>query len=299
MAACLIAISLLLSLAIVSYLFLRVAGWSQRGDTGIAILTSEKDQILKETTILWVQTDKKEITLLSIPGDMPVHAKGTGSTYSLKALYGLHALNRETPANFQKSLVRNIKIDVPFFIVREGSSPPGETDLRELTLGLLFEMRSPSLFPLADRFALLWSIWFGGMKITKLPFPQSVIDSPEGLDDVSYDNFLKKHFFNVSLKKEGYSIAVVNASAQTRLASTVGRLLTAFGLNVLSVSDTPNTIESGSILLREHQLLNSKTVEVIKRYISGSILVNEKLSDEYRADIVLMLGKREATDFAP
>jgi len=146
---------------------------------------------------------------------------------------------------------------------------------------------------------LLWYVWFSGASVKRLEFPVSVAASSQGLDDLSYDTFLQKNFLNVSLKKEAFSIAVVNASSQSRLASTLGRMFTAFGLNILSVSDTPNAQELGSIQVNSGQIMSSETVGVLGRYITGPVQVNPTVTSEYRADIVVFLGKKEAANFIP
>ena len=56
----LLGMSLLLSIAIISFIFLRLANWQRKGTTGIAFLTSEKSQVLKQTTVLWVDPEKNE-----------------------------------------------------------------------------------------------------------------------------------------------------------------------------------------------------------------------------------------------
>lgn len=288
----------LLSLGLISFFFLRVSNWQQKGTTGIAFLTSVKGQVLKETTIVWVDPEKKEIVLMTLPGDLPVHTAGT-SVYSLKALYGLYAINHASAKQFQKALARNIRIDTPFFIVREGEAPPSETGLKTYVGKLMLDAKNLSLFPLADRFSLLWYVWFSGAKIIRLEFPSTITQSTQGLDDLSYDAFVTHNFLNVGLKNEGLSLAVVNASAQARLASTVGRLFSAFGFNVLSVSDTPNIQDLGSIFVRDGRLMESETASVLARYISGPLKVNNNITNEYRADIVVFLGKQEATEFIP
>lgn len=290
--------SLFLSVAIISFIFLRLANWQRKGTTSVAFLTSEKSQVLKQTTVLWVDPEKNEISILDLPGDLSVHTPGSVA-YSLKALYGLYAINHALPADFQKALARNIRIDVPFFMVREGKTSPSEMGLRRYVLGILLDNKNPSLFPLADRFALLWYVWFSGASVKRLELPPSIVASPQGLDELSYDTFLQKNFLNVNLKKEALSIAVVNASSQSRLASTLGRMFTAFGLNILSVSDTPNVQDLGSIQVNSGQLMSSETVGVLGRYITGPVQVNPTTTSEYRADIVVFLGKKEAENFIP
>lgn len=291
-------VSFFLSLALVSFLFLHFAKWHQTGPLGVVFLTSEESQILKQTTVMWVDPEKREISLLGFPGDLSVHTPG-GTSYSLKAVYGLYALDHKSPEEFLKALVRNIRIDTQFFIVREGKRPPTETTLRWYVSSLIFENKDSSFFPIADRFALLWYVWFGGAKVVHSELPSSVASSENGLDNLDYDSFIQKRFLNVDVKKDGYSVAVVNASAQSRLASTLGRLFTAFGFNVLSVSDTPNILEQGRVVVKDGRLIGSETVSVLKRYISGEVQVSASVTNEYRSDIVVFLGKKEAADFIP
>lgn len=294
----LVMLCFVISLAVVSYVFLRVSRWQQKNPIGIVFLTSPKDQVLKQTTLLWVNPEKNEINLMDFPGDLSVHTSGS-VVYSLKALYGLSAINHLTPADFLKVLVRNIRVDVPYFIVREGQPLPTQTNLRKISLGLLLANSSPSAFPFADRFALFWYVWFSGVKVNKLEFPNSVATSTLGFDDLDYDVFVQKHFLNLELKKEGLSVALVNASAQSKLASTCGRLFTGLGLNVLSVSDTPNTQDEGTIYVNSGHLIDTGTVNMLHRYISGAIKVDTTITNEYRSDVVIFLGKNEAVNFRP
>src|SRR5260221_406167 len=103
-------LNLFFSLSLLSFYFFHSA--SLRGDTpvGIAILTSEKGQILKDTNIVWIDPSKKEMSLFSIPGSVGVHTAQSGA-YTLTALYGLYALDHATPEDFLKAFVRNVRID--------------------------------------------------------------------------------------------------------------------------------------------------------------------------------------------
>lgn len=290
--------SLFLSLGLLSFYFLHTTSWKGQTPIGIVVLTSDAGQILKDTNVVWIDPQAKEISLLTIPGNLRVHTKQAGS-YTLAALYGLHVLDHDTPQQFLKAFVRNIRIDSPFLIIREGKKAPTVGTLRSFLLSSIFDASGTYAFPFADRFAIFWYALFGSARSVPVSFPASVLSSEQGLDDLAYDAFIEKNFQNTQVKQEGLSLAVVNASAQSRLASTVGRLFSVLGLNILSVSDTPNTQDAGSIVVRDGKLMRSSTVTMLSRYIGSAIKVSPDTANEYRADVVVFLGKKEASEFIP
>lgn len=292
------ATSLFLSLGILSFFFLRTASWQRTTPVSMAVLTSDQGQILKDTHIVRIDPSSKELSLLSIPSTLSVHTAQSGN-YSLAALYGLYALDHETPEQFLKAFVRNVRIDTPFLVIREGRRAPTVGTLRGFLLSLVFDTKGTYVLPFADRVAVFWYALFGNARSVDIPFPQSVVASEFGLDDSAYDTFVQKNFQNTGVKKEGLSVAVVNASSITRLASTMGRLFSIFGCNILSISDTPNTQDEGVIVVADGKYMNSETVRMLSRYIGDNVKVIPETTAEYRADIVVFLGKTEATEFTP
>ncbi len=290
--------SLFLSLGFLSFYFLHTASWRGNTPIGIAILTSDKSQILKDTNIVWIDPSAKEMSLFSIPGNVSVHTTQSGA-YTLTALYGLYALDHETPDQFLKAFVRNVRIDVPFLIVREGKKAPTVGTLRGFLLSTLFDTNGTYAFPFADRFAVFWYALFGSARSVSLPFPQSVATSDQGLDDINYDKFVEKNFQDTGVKQEGLSVAIVNASQQRGLASTMGRLFSVLGLNILSISDTPNLQDQGSIVVSSGKLVGSSTVVMLTRFVGSKVKVAPEIVSEYRSDIVVFLGKTESAVFTP
>lgn len=293
-----VGISLGLSCALLAFFFLHTSSWRGNTPLGIVVLTSDKNQILKDTNIIWIDPGLKEMSLLSIPGNLHVHTKQSGA-YTLTALYGLYALDHETPAQFLKTFVRNVRIDSSFLVIGEGKKAPTSGTLRSFLLSTIFDTRGTYAFSFADRFALFWYALFGNARSVPLSFPQVVTTSEQGLDDLAYDTFVQKNFQNTKVKQEGLALSVVNASSQSRLASTVGRLFTVLGLNILSVSDTPNGRDEGVIVVRDGKLMSSSTVQMLMRYIGSDVKVSPETATEYRSDIVVFLGKKEATEFTP
>ena len=123
--------------------------------------------------------------------------------------------------------------------------------------------------------------------------------SEQGLDDGAYDTFVQKNFQNLAVKREGLSVAVVNASSRAHIASTAGRVFSILGVNILSISDTPNIQEKGSIVVSDGKLMKSATVTMLARYLGNTIKIAPQTTAEYRSDIVVFLGKTESLSFTP
>lgn len=297
LAAIVLGISLSLSLVIVVVAIFQLATWKANLPIGLALLTGEKNQIRRDTTLLWVDPTDQKITLLTLPSSELIRTPSSGQ-YSLSSLYGLYALDHQPIKKYLQTLVRNIRIDTTGIVVADTATPTTDTASRILRQSMLDPSVISSLsFP--DRFSLWWYLRFHSGEIEKLDMPANLASRTDAFDDVTYDKFVQKNFVNSAVKKEAVTVAIINASGQARLASTVGRLFSALGLNIISVGDTPSIMQHGRIVIASSRGETSPTLDILRRYIDARLDVDNNTAAEYRADIVVFLSTQEAADFTP
>lgn len=290
--------SLTLSITLISWRLLASASWKRDEAIGVVVHVSPVGQILKETQIVWFDPLARQVTLLNLPGSLPVRTKSPGN-YTLSSLFGLSSLEQNDLWAYLQVLVRNTRIGIASLIFKEGVAAPNPETLKKFFVLSLLNGKTTWSATFSDRFAYIWFLVFTNPLIKELKLPQSILTSDAGLDDIAYDAFVAKNFPLVAVAKENLSLAVVNVSGVSKLASTVGRIFSVLGVNVLWVGDSPNLETKTTLMVKNQEVLNSKTVSLILRYLQVTPQILPEITKEYRADIVLFMGKADASSFTP
>lgn len=296
--ALVIFLSVITSLACVTFGLLQFASWKRDRALGTVILTGPSDTVRKTVTVVWSDPQHKTIQLLSFPDSVYVRTPSSGM-YSMSSLYGLFALERKEVTSYLRALARNIRIDVSGVTVVD-TPPPEPSQVRSLMRRFVFDRTATSSLSFANRVALWWYAQFEAKEIIAVSLPEALRQSNENvLDDPTYDAFVAKKFVDASLQAQPATVALVNASNKAKLASTVGRLFTALGMNVVSLTDVGTQMSQNRIAVANSTVLKSQSLEIITRYIDGKPEVDAQTVAEYRADIVIFLGTPVLEDFTP
>ena len=123
------------------------------------------------------------------------------------------------------------------------------------------------------------------MRKIKLPDESEVYE----LEKEMFDNLIDDNFWRFDLKEEELAVAVLNASNISGRAEMAARLFANIGLNIVVVDNDEISRRKNSCIVKDEEVLESKTIEFVSKYLDCEELVDSKR--EERADIVLILGK--------
>jgi hypothetical protein len=294
-------VSFSVALFLLAFFFLSTATWKGDRPLGIAVLTGKHDSIRKEISLVWIDPHENTVTLVPLPSNLQVQTAGSG-LYSTSSLYGLYALDHQPVHRFLLTLARNTRIDVESLLI-EDVSPPTDRSLPLFFTHALLDPKGQHSVGFADMFSVWWYVVTHHPSVKTVAIPDTLIQKNQTsdgksyvFDDLEYDRFVEKRFFNTNIQKEALSVAVVNASGVPRVASSVGRLFSILGINILSVTDVPTAQTSGRIGVAKQEQVKSVTVKLIERYMQMKAVVDPSLSQEYRSDVVVFLGGEQAKD---
>ncbi len=101
------------------------------------------------------------------------------------------------------------------------------------------------------------------------------------------------------MRKENLAVSVVNAAQEPRLGTAVARALANMGVNVTSVGTAPEVQEKTQLIYARKQIAPKKasTTDLVMRTLgipARSAVPHEQQTLEYRADIVVMIGRDAA-----
>ncbi|PWU23090.1 hypothetical protein C5B42_04160 [Candidatus Cerribacteria bacterium 'Amazon FNV 2010 28 9'] len=289
-------LSFLCSCFLIGWFFLHTSTIHGSEPVGIVLLTGPKDSVRRSVTVLWMDPGDNMLTLFSYPDSIQVRTPSEGE-YSISSLYGLLALDHQPVQTYLRVMLRNIHINVSGVVIRNAAAPNTKTIANFLKDSLIDTSESSSL-SLADRFRLWWFVAFRSPQIRQTTITD-VTQNPRVFDDETYDAFVQKNVSNLSVRKENETVSVVNASGTARLATTVGRVLTTEGINVISLGDTPILLDHARLVLSSQSLIASHTVDMLSRSIDARVDIDPQTAAQYRSDIVLFLSTKEAADFSP
>lgn len=158
-------------------------------------------------------------------------------------------------------------------------SIPVMRDASKMTENMLFHDTSGKGMTIIDKLRLL--LFVNTLKPSD--FKYQTISLPT--DTKTRENLLPSLFLDQALYNENESIAIINATDQSGLGSTVAHMLTTIGANVVSVT-TAEGVQNVSSLTASNT--NSYTVQRLGRlfHITPSSSKNQTISD-----ITLTLGK--------
>lgn len=108
-----------------------------------------------------------------------------------------------------------------------------------------------------------------------------------GVDTVGLDSFLNEIFYQWSIRKEGFSIAVLNGSDVPGLATRASRIVSNSGGNVIQLMESPTKVV-GCIIYTPSGFEKTYTLRKLKQVFECDV-INEKIEGN-RADIALVVG---------
>jgi len=271
-------VSLLFVSLLVSFAW-RFFGWNDKEPINVVVVSGEK------VWVLGVRPAEKRLTEISIPGNTIVTVgKGKWQSRSLNRLSKL-----ENSPDVLKSVGWEL-LEVPIDFVVE-ISDFGKENVSYLSQFKLFNRFN--FVSLLDTVKLIKYInSLNENQILKINIGDTmaarIIADPAGTELVEVDSEalslqLAEWFRIESLRNEGLTVAIINASGKTNAGSKLARQLEHVGLRVISVSSGEG--EAG-LKIKQNSTLKSETAQKISEWFKMKPVVGDF---DARADILIVV----------
>lgn len=269
------------------------------------IVSGDAQSPVHALTLVTLKGDEQAVAVLSLPEQLSLEVVGGYGKYRAGAVEGLRLLEKKSPELLLQSIQFQFGISVTDVI---WTGPVGGTVSREKREWIeeitwqAASLRGRSTLGVVDRIKMYWYIRnIPQQKFTFLNLESAGIflRSTEGesnleLDVPAFDAVAGDVFRDLALRQEMKTVAVVNASQETKVAAKIGRALGNMGMDVISVTTLPDARESTEVIAADGRSAGSKTAEAIRRLFEltpNSLRTNLGEAMQFRADVVLIVGK--------
>jgi len=240
------------------------------GEANIGVVYQKNDKI--ELKVLLIESNR--LVLLKIPGSTLVQAGFGYGDYQLKNIYKLGKLEGYGGKVLSRATGGLLGVNALGFVVDRDSNLTWWDKLRVFWFEKIL-VKKKSIFDLAEHEAFTQEET-GGEAVFRV-------------SQILIDEFINKQIFDERLINESLSIGVLNASGEEGIAKNVSRMISNAGGEIRLVSNTDEQ-NSSRILVANKKIENS----FIIKFLKNLALINQvEITDidEYRSDIVLIIGK--------
>ncbi len=256
---------------------------------------------------------KSQITILDIPQDVTIDATSGYGKYAVGSLFKLDDLDHKNGTLFVSSVSDAVGLPISWYIVPSDPkvlTEPGVSMIRRLfswsSILAILTHQIKSSVPLGvwlSFVAASQSISADG--VVSVDARNAFIDHglPDGssvraLDQSRLDYLTNNAFLDSGLRSEGLSVAVYNTTDIPSVGQHAARLMTRLGIQLLFVGNSHPAREDCAVVGSQKALV-TKTTQFIKDYFHCKNGESQgALDNPTGADIVVLLGKQYATQFA-
>ncbi|HKY74375.1 MAG TPA: LytR C-terminal domain-containing protein [Patescibacteria group bacterium] len=298
---------LLMSFSLAIYILLRQSQWNGSSQRSFLIVQGKVGNTIRSLTVVTVRGKEKSVVILAIPDSMMIETLYNYGPYKASSLVGLSKLEKQPYTFLTRTLSFQLGIDVRDVIVVNAVVLGSPQSLRSLLVQTLF-LRTESSLSYIDRYRL-WA-FLGTLRKDQVStvdlLSSNVLKKSDSSisgevvfhpDIVKFDTLVSQVFANTELQKEGTTVAVVNTTSESRLATRVARALGNMGVDVVNIAQQPSALDESKLYVRDKQARHSlveDTVATLFQLSEKHIEISQQKTLEYRADVVVLLGKDAA-----
>ncbi len=261
----------------------------------------EKEKPQTNTYIIWVNEEKSILQRTVIPNPLEFHSQSLG-TYPIESVYAAHKTTRQPTEDFLTDLSFYFRFPIRAVVYTDGDVGTSKLSLSSLILQSC--TRGTSSLGLQE--CLHTAMFFAGFgtSLRELSFPQSAlgtgrVDTIRSLDREKYREWSQKNF-SESFKSWGkYTVAVLNGTKTSGLATTASNIIADFGLTLLYIGETQQPQESGAIIISSKANAETSIADFLQSTLKLPVTIDDTLPTQYRSDVVVTIGEKEAKFFTP
>ncbi len=275
-----------------------------RASTPYALIFFQKESTDKPQThvnILWINEAKNTIQVTAVPDALEFHSQTLG-TYPIESIYAAHQTTRQSDNDFLTDLSFYLRFPIRAYSQSDTPLHPSRIDLAKFILSSCTRHQSSLQFGECVH-ALLFFTSFS-TSVRELKFPQSAlgsgsVESIKPLDRIKYREWSQSHFSEGFSEWKKYTVAVLNGTTASGLATSASNIISDFGLSILSITETRTPQASGEIVLNSHAGNQKALVELLQSTLRLPSRIDDSLTDQYRSDVVVIIGASEVKFFTP
>jgi len=243
--------------------------------------------------------EEKRILIIPLPPDLKIRSRSVGE-YSVSSLYKLGEYDGN-PGGFIRTKVQGfMKVPIAGYLLVSEIEEQGTKKalLSGLLKSLIFSKNRTSMSRLDALTLLFASQKYDYKEVDREELVRSGAIVKEGNGYIYREErlgeFLKTQVFDWAVGEENVTVAIFNASGENGLGSDIAEFFTNMGFDVISVRGVENgepLEDTTKIRIAESDI---ETHRDVLRQVSGlfdwwEIEIAE--TEEYRADLVIFLGK--------
>lgn len=284
-------------------ILLRFSSWDgQSSMTFLVVFEGGEDNAVRRPlAVVTLQPFDHSISSMELPEDLQIETLYGYGPYPSSALYGLMKLEHLPPTFLEQTIAFQFGIPARNIVFAGSTKQPMTVDMLSQSFWKQLFFRETSTFPYLDRFKAWWFLSHVRKdKMTRVDLVSSGAVNNSTLDIIKSDEIVSKIFPDPLLQQEQVTVAVVNTTAEPKIATRVGRALFDMGINVVRVTDSRDGYPETHLVytFSDHKRsLTSETIQHVFGMEPAQVSVDTAITADYRADIVLLLGEDAASMF--
>lgn len=285
---------LMVSISFLFFFQLR-SQWNSESRLNVVIIQQDSENSLApHLTLLSVDGRRKQAIVLPLPSDLKIDllaGRGQASVYELIAM-----MKEQEFTHVQAIIGYHFGFVADGWLVIDDAQPM--TDLASLKARLSMEKMSSaeSSLMLSDRLKI-WK-FVSQLRTAHVRFvPDHRVTTLSDDGRVVSTSGVNEHFAsflsNLTIQKQNINLGVVNTTQLNGIATRVGTVFSQIGFRIVNISSKYNEPISQTILYVSPAIKDPDIVESLQEFFPFPIVIetSEKVTQEYRSDIVLMLGE--------
>lgn len=283
------------------------SSWDGKQQRGFLVVFGNEKDVPRALSLVVIHGAESTATVLNLPTTLELETLRGYGLYKSSSLYGLAALEKLPLSFVTQTVTLQFGIDISdiIWVHNTNTSLTGSKFAGVFLSGML--LRDRSTFGMADRYRL-WRFFSSLRKdqFSSIDLSSSSVLKPveKGggsggeqllqLDPVRLDPLIFELFSNDAVRKENTAVAIVNTTGELRLGTRIARALSNMGVDVISVTSTGDSLAETQLVTASGVDEESNTAELVQRVLllkKEQTKKNPEKALEYRADLVLFLGK--------
>lgn len=288
------------------FALLIVSSWivSQYRDSIIASRSDRFNLVLlsEEGMVSFVSFDsvEEDVEVINFPGSLAIKSRSIGE-YEISQLYSLGSYEESAGMFVRKKIQGFMRVPVLGYVVIENDYDSARIALRKGLWRSIWSGSKQSNVSVIDAIRLLrgleLSVWYEDGLSDLL---QNAVIYEDGGGYSYNESRLKEYvggrFFDWGVGEEDVTLAIVNASGVEGLGHDVSEFLANMGVDVVVVEGAEMESENSRVMISSGELRRALVVRVADQLLDIAE-VREGKTQEYRADVVLFVGKDMLTIF--
>lgn len=275
-----------------------------RSVTPYALVFFEKYDSSKPQTrvhIVWVNEAKNTVQITTVPNSLEFHSQSLG-TYPIESVYAAHTQIQQLNTDFLTDLSFYLRFPIRAYAQSNVSVNLSKLSISRYVLNACLSRQTS--FSFGD--CIHQILFFTSFSTTfrELTFPESAlsvgsVETIQPLNRAKYREWSQAHFSESFQSWKKYTVAVLNGTNSSGLATTASGIVSDFGLSVLYIGESRSPLSAGEIVISPKIDQSEAVGEFLRATLRLPVRIDDTLPTQYRSDVVVLIGEKEKKFFEP